>query len=151
MYFLCFAGSEYHQFDFFVFPKVRKVEKHVLSRAWEGFVRNFISSKSNDTPEEGFTPPSTEKMVKQCLNFYLEPYQRVLLNKGCYLANFRLDEFVVQVTRIFQQHNKPVVQHQNKHCPTVSVDNIEDVRTCMYTQSTAFKLNFYPCRSLSDG
>ena len=139
-----FAGSEYHQYDFFVYPKARKVEKHMLSRAWEGIVRNVFNIKSDDTPEEGFTPPSTEEMVKQCLNFYLEPFKRVLLNKDGYPADFRLDDFVVKVKRIFQQHNKPIVQHQNMNWAHVTVDNIEDVRTCMYIQNKDINLNFLP-------
>ena len=125
-----FAGTEYHQYDFFVYPKLTKVEKDVWSRAWEGSVgilKNVFNVQSETATEDGFTPPSTEKMVKQCLHHYLEPFKRVLLDEDSYPLNFKLDEFVRQVKHIFKQHSKPVVQHSHNSCSSVAVD-ITDVR-----------------------
>lgn len=114
-----------------MYPKVTDVKKDVLSRVLKSGVdifKNFFNMKPDTAAEEGFTPPSTAKMVKQCLHYYLEPFQRLLLNEDGYPINFRLDEFIRQVTRIFEQHNQPVVQHQYISCATVTVDNLKDVR-----------------------
>lgn len=118
-----------------MYPKATKVEKHVLSRAWEsgvGIVKSLFNMKGDTAPEERFTPPSTEEMVKQCLTFYLEPYKRVLLNEDGYPSEFRINKLVGEVKLIFQQHKKPVVQHQSKHCAPVPVDNLQDVRKNMF-------------------
>ena len=113
-----------------MYPKLTTVEKGVLSRAWEGGVgifRTLFNVQSETATEDGFTPPSTETMVKQCLRHYLEPFKWVLLDKHEDTADFKLDEFVKQVTQVFNQHNKPVVQHQRFDCATVTVD-IKDVK-----------------------
>ena len=127
---LFFAGNEYQQYDFFVYPKLTSVEKGVIGRAWEGgvgIVKNWFNVQSETATEDGFTPPSTEKMVKKCLHHYLEPFKRVLLVEDGYSLNFKLDEFVRRVKHIFKQHSEPVVQHSHNPCTTVAVD-ITDVR-----------------------
>ena len=130
MHHYLFAGTEYHQYDFFVYPKLTSVEKGVFGRAWEGgvgIVRNWLNFQSDTATEDSFTPPSTEKMVKQCLGLYLQPFKGVLLDEGGYPPYFKLDEFVRQVKHIFKQHNELVVQHSHNPCTTVAVD-ITDVR-----------------------
>lgn len=150
-FFAFFAGNEYHQYDFFVYPKVTEVEKHGF---WEGgieWVSSFFTDKDDSASEE-FIPPSTEEMVKRCLNHYLQPFKSALLNKKGYHSDFRLDEFVRQVRQIFEQHNEPAVQHKHKSCVIVTVNNLKEVMTSMYIQSAYPNLILYTCcRSIKDG
>ena len=127
---MVFAGTEYHQYDFFVYPKLTSIDKGVFGRVLEGGVgilKNLFNVQSETATEDGFTPPSTEEMVKKCLHYYLEPLKRVLLVEDGYPPDFKLDEFVRQVKHIFKQHSEPVVQHSHNPCTTVAVD-ITDVR-----------------------
>ena len=116
----CFCiGDELHQFDFFVYPKVTTVPKSLATRAWEagkGFIKSLFTSGSEE--KESFTIPSTEDMMKSCLHFYLEPTRCTLLE---FPQTFSIAEFGKQVKVIFEQHSKPVVQHDDRLC-TVSVD-----------------------------
>ena len=131
-----FSGKEYHQYDFLVYPKLTTVEKGVVSRAWEGGVgwfKTFFGAQSEAATEDVFTPPSTEKMVKQCLHYYLEPFKGVLLDEEGYPPDFKLDEFVRQVKHIFEQHNKPVVQHHRYNIAEVTV-HLTDVRKSVNTE-----------------
>ena len=77
-------------------------------------------------PEE-FSPLSSEEMVKQCLVFYLEPYQKVIVTETGYTNDFTVDRYVAQVKRIFDQHYTPVVQHGQQICP-VKIEDSKQVR-----------------------
>ena len=113
-----------------MYPKLTSIDKGVFGRFLEGGVgifKNLFNVQSETATEDGFTPPSTERMVKKCLHHYLEPSKRVLLVEDGYPPDFKLDEFVGQVKHIFKQHSEPVVQHSHNPCTTVAVD-ITDVR-----------------------
>ena len=113
-----------------MFPKSTTVEKGVVSRVLEGgmgLLKTFLGVQSEAATEDVFTPPSTEKMVKQCLHYYLEPFKSDLLSDEGYSPDFKLDEFVRQVKHIFEQHKRPVVQHRHSSIAPVTVD-IMDVR-----------------------
>ena len=130
---LCFnAGSEYHQYDFFVYPEATRVERGYLSQAWEAskgfFSKYFINIQGSSVSEDEFTPLSSKEMVKQCLFFYLQPYQEALVNETSYTKDFTVDGFVQQVKRIFEKHHTPVVQHGLQVCP-VRIENLKQVRT----------------------
>ena len=123
-----------------MYPEKIKIEKNVVSHAWQAGlgigvgIYNYLFKVEDDTAEEvSLAPRSTEEMVKQCLRFYLEPCKDILLSEEGYPHNFRLDEFVGSVKRIFEQHYKPVVQHGDRTVP-VSTDNLKDVRKtlCKY-------------------
>ena len=109
-------GTAYHQYDFFVYPAIRKT----LTRGW-------VTKKlpGNIPTVETFTPSSTEEMVKQCLSFYLQPYKNILL---CgYDENFQIEEFVRQVYLIVEQHHTFVIQYQD--CVYhVAVEGLKSVR-----------------------
>ena len=137
-----------------MYPKVTKVEKYVWSRALESGVEFFSNLLNiNDTvPEEGFTPLSIEVMVRRCLNHYLQPYKKVLLNEDGYPSDFKLNEFVREVKQILKQHKTPAVQHKYPACVAVTVDNVNDVsaNTCIQSKAIDFIIVYF-FRSIKDG
>ena len=137
-----FAGSEYHQYDFFVYPKAINLEKGIFRRGLEKSLLGFHSIF-----EREFSPPSTEEMVKQCFHFYLKPYKNVLLSETGYPQHFELNMFVREINHIFEQHEKPLVQHNPSLCTLVRVDNMKEVRTLFIP----LYLHLLPNRNLKDG
>ena len=118
-------GTDYHQYDFCVYPEMTKVEKSGWSQALGWLTRNLLG---NTPTVEAFTPPTTEEMVKQCLLFYLEPYKNFLLNG--YDENFQVEEFVRQVKLIVNHHYTPIVQHHDSSPSPVTVENLKNVCMC---------------------
>jgi hypothetical protein len=120
--------SEYHQYDFFVYPEAQKVEKSVLSQVLNtgiGIFKYVLNIQENSASEQTFTTLPTYEMMKRCLLFYLEPYHNALLNERGYPSNFNVDWFIVGVKHIFEQHHKPVVQHgQNPYAITVDLKDV---------------------------
>ena len=137
---LSFLGADYHQYDFFVYPEITKVEKGVFGRVWDvtgGWVTKMLPG--NTPTVEAFTPLSTKEMAKKCLSFYLEHYKNILLNG--YDENFQVEEFVKGVKLIVNQHQAPVVQHQN-FVHSVPLEHIKDVRKFTKTLSFGLELKW---------
>ena len=127
IFFYTSAGNEYHQYDFFVYPKETQVRRGILSRAWKASVDFLLSNQDSASQEQPFSPPSTEDMVKDCLHFYLEPFKDCLLNNAGYQSNFSISEFVRQVKLLFMQHHTPVVQYSLPTHDVVTVRNMNQV------------------------
>ena len=106
---VCISGEEYHQYDYFVYPKALKSGRGFwnIGQAVTALKR-WVTGQS----DEKFTPPPTEEMMQQCLLFYLEPFKDKLLNDRSYPAKLKIKEFVRKVRLLLQLHEEPIVQHQ---------------------------------------
>lgn len=128
-FFVFTCAGEYHQYDFFVYPPVRKNEKG-LWESGKDLLASFFKRGSTKQNDDKNMPkfPTTEEMVQLCLLFYLKPYKTLLFNDGEYPDNFRMDEFVKQVGLIYSMHHKPHVKHRLASSPnTVEVDLLRSV------------------------
>ena len=132
---LSYHAGEYHQYDFLVYPKITKVAKGFFDQVMETgkgvmnalFGRSSAKKPAQDANEVDYKTLPTEAMVKQCLQFYLEPYKKLLLQDGEFPAGFRVDRLVKEVTHLYLQHQKPRVKHRDgpaqvsvEHIPSVS-------------------------------
>lgn len=68
---------------------------------------------------------STEEMGKQCLNFYLEPYMKQLLDEK-YPESFKVDCFVNCVASLYSQHQYFCIKHrQPDRCPVGGIEKVK--------------------------
>lgn len=117
-YFVFIYSGEYHQYDFFVYPRTLRNEKGFLESGialLASFFKRSSTKQSGD--KDTFILPTSKEMVRQCLFFYLEPYKILLLN-GEYPGDFRVDEFTKQVRIIYSMHHQPHVKHYSMTVPT---------------------------------
>ena len=109
------TGDEYHQYDFFVYPRELQGD-----RSYTGWFTKFFKG---DGEKNNLTPLSTEEMVKKCLLEYLEPYKNILLQNAEFSVNF-----VREIKNIFCQHEHPMVHHPKvKDTPNISVGAVKGV------------------------
>ena len=125
------TGNEYHQYDFFVYPRELQVD-----RSYIGWLTKFFRS---DGEKSNLTPLSTEEMAKKCLLEYLEPYKNIFLQKAEYSANF-----VREIKNICWQHEHPMVHHPKvNETPNISVGAVKVVsgffNLCMTHCNYTFK------------
>ena len=102
---IIFSGNQYHQYDFFVYPRTMPADKGYWKKAM-GWLKGLLPGEGE---EEGSVPAplSTAEMVKRCLLLYLKPYQNVL-QKMEHPENFKV---VREVRDVYRQHKELIVQH----------------------------------------
>ena len=94
-------GKEYHKYDFFVYPKSEK------GLSWYRQTLATITRKFKNDEEE---------MANKCLNFYLEPWMKLLVNDGEFSEGFKINEFFREVSLVLESHLKPQLRHWNTYC-----------------------------------
>lgn len=116
--------EEYHQYDMVVYPKVAEGTKGLGDRIKAGFKAGFSffgslvglpsSTQAEGVKEVEFKPPSREQLASQCLQFYLEPYKKVLLQEGGYPSEYKVDVMVFEITHIYSVLREPGVNGCNR-------------------------------------
>ena len=109
--------GEYHHFDIDVYPMNTKVSKGPSDRSKAGLkarwsdIRIFSlpSTQTEEVKEVVHELPSREELAARCLQFYLEPYKNVLLQKGEYPNRFKVDSLVTEITHIYSLLHEPWV------------------------------------------
>lgn len=129
--FILIHTGEYHHYDFFVYPSVMKVPKTFFDQVRDSTIMNALFGKRNpegSANEVDLKILSTEEMSKQCLNFYLEPYMKQLMD-GKYSETFKVDDFVKRVTSVYLQHKSLSIKcnHHPSHCTVEGIPKVKHI------------------------
>ena len=123
----CILGDEYHQYDYFVYPKLKIERRHNVIYLVLATVKGWLFSKQDDGKLEKVALPSNDEMMTQCLLFYLEPFKDVLLNDRVYHKEFKIHEFVRKIRFLLQQHKEPFLKDSNHTTIPVPIKSITQV------------------------
>ena len=114
-----------------VYPKVAEGTKGLGDRIKAGFKAGFSffgslvglpsSSQAEGGKEVEFKLPSREQLTSQCLQFYLEPYKKVLLQDGGYPTEYKVDVMVSEITHIYSVLYEPGVNGYNRIIPLINI------------------------------
>ena len=120
-------------------PKVINVTKGFLHQVREkgvatavvGFLWGKVSRRSAADIKEDV---SIEAMTKQCLAFYLEQYETLLLQDEEFPKEFRVDQFTKTLSTIYFQLLNPWVKYRNgSHAEVTTIKPIQAVSYCRNT------------------
>ena len=102
--------GEFHQYDFFVYPRETKIPKGILNSVFEGGkgLLNYFKKKvtKEDSTDVELNPVNIDDMTKQCLDFYLNSHWLKYMDKK-HWTGIKLDCFVQHMSIIYFQHHNP--------------------------------------------
>lgn len=133
-------AGEYHHYDYFVYPSELKVPKSFFDQVRDTgtkimsaiFGKRTPAASAKEVKEVDAKILTTEEMAKQCLNFYLEPYMKQLLDEK-YSESFRVDGFVNKVASLYSQHVCLSIKRRHDPSP-FRVEGIQKVKhACLRT------------------